>query len=339
MAIITFGTKWSFNTARDLQFPFIMALIQINSEADRLSLHQDPGADPRLVLRHKIGLLPIGAPIIILVHGFKYSPFLSLTDPHRSIFSLESQKEHWKSRSWPLALGFSDGFHDGLCIGFGWDGVGRRSNLITSFRDVYQRAGHAGRRLGELIRLIGDIAPERKVDVMTHSVGARVLFKSLSTLEHTNLGRVILLGAAEFQKTAERSIENEAGQNAMFYNVTSAENRFYELLFENFGPRSVGGKRALSRGGLTGLNNWSDIPIDNLNFLETLTEFGLKVSHPQRYVCHWSFYLRPGVFSLYRAILRDRKGWCSTTLRSMTHENALLPAADYRPEPGFSTAG
>jgi len=93
-----------------------MPLIRVNAVGDR----PVPEGD----LAGAVSALPDGAPIIVLIHGFKYRPGHPGRCPHRHILSLTP---HQKMRivSWPRPLGFGRGESgEGLCIAFGWTGTG-----------------------------------------------------------------------------------------------------------------------------------------------------------------------------------------------------------------------
>ena len=65
------------------------------------------------------------------------------------------------------------------------------------------------------------------------------------------------------------------------------------------------------------LPNVATLQIDHAPSLAALRRAGYRVAPPLRRICHWSPYLRPGLFPLYRAFLDDR-----LPLRSL---RALLP--------------
>ena len=57
--------------------------------------------------------------------------------------------------------------------------------------------------------------------------------------------------------------------------------------------------------GLPGAGaNWLDVQIDCAATRAGLTRFGYRVPAPKRRVCHWSAYLRPGLFAFYRDLIR-----------------------------------
>jgi hypothetical protein len=256
--------------------------------------------------------------VVVLIHGFRYAPGDPPNDPHRLIFAAFPQVPSWKVISWPTALGFSaDDPQDGVCIGFGWCGMGRSRTTARAFAEAYDAAGAAGVRLADLVTRIRAIAPDRRVDVVTHSVGARVLIAALPHLSAGAFGRVVLLAAAEYDDVARAGLDTPAGRDALFYNVQSLENRLYETLFERFGPRRIGRRRALGRGGPAGYANWIDLRLDCAETIGALAGRGVEVLGRQRLVCHWSLYLRPGIFDLYRMILRQRDGWCPSSLRAL----------------------
>src|SRR5687767_3580611 len=97
------------------------------------------------------------APVVVLVHGYRFHPGIAHADPHRSLFAFRPAEDHWKIRSWPMGLGFADDAGEsGLGIGFAWPA--RASHLgsllarrRTAFAEVYDRAGACGAQLAELV--------------------------------------------------------------------------------------------------------------------------------------------------------------------------------------------
>jgi hypothetical protein len=123
------------------------------------------------------GVRRADAPVVVLVHGYRWHPDAPGGDPHRSLFALAPEPGDRRIRSWPEGLGFDDTGASGLCIGFGWPASAPhlRSLVATGrngFARVYDTAGAVGARLAEVIRLVQRLAPGRPVDVFAHSLGA-----------------------------------------------------------------------------------------------------------------------------------------------------------------------
>ena len=76
--------------------------------------------------------LPAEAPIVVMIHGYRYSPSQPAHDPHRHILSLDPDPRQRRATSWPRALGFG-GVHpqDGLAIAFGWEARGTLRGAIA----------------------------------------------------------------------------------------------------------------------------------------------------------------------------------------------------------------
>jgi len=308
-----------------------MSVLRINALDDGLALAE--GLCVLSTLSRHLCALPDRAPIVIMVHGYKYSPFDPQADPHAQVFALRPRAGCWKVRSWPRGLGFSgEGVSEGLCIGFGWHATA--PGLVRGLPQVDARVDGAAARLAQLIAAIGDLAPGRPVDLIAHSLGGRVTLRALAGHDAPIRGRAILLGAADYRSGAEDALANPATRGMEFYNIVSAENALYDLFFRYLVPPERGSDRVLGRGLPGAPRRWIDLAIDDDVTLARLGALGLRISPRRRRSCHWSFYRRPGIFRLYRAILRERDGWSPETLRRLLEAGeGALPRCAWRPEP------
>ncbi len=271
-----------------------MPLLQINAFGDRPGLHGPGELDAALAAA--LARLPAAAPVIVIVHGYRFSPFAAAADPHRHILSLAPHRGCRRALSWPRHLGFGRADPaEGLCIAFGWEARG-------TIWGAWSRAGAAGRALADAI---GRIGRHRRgpVCVVGHSLGARVALAAMAALEAPAIGRTVLLAAAEYQSTARRALASPAGRLAEIVNVTTRENDLFDVLVEWLVRRPRPGDRALG-AGLGQAANWLDLQIDCPATRDALGRIGHRIAAPSRRVCHWSPYLRPGLFPLYREFLR-----------------------------------
>ena len=164
-----------------------MPLVRINVD----------GATPVSALGHLqtvigrvLGDVPDTAPVVVMIHGYKHSPFEPAHDPHAHILSLAPRRKG-RSLSWPKHLGFGRGARsEGLAIAFGWNARG-------SIWQAYRAAGQAGIALAELIRALHAVRPG-PTDIIAHSLGARAALAATGRLPEGALGRGILLSGAEF---------------------------------------------------------------------------------------------------------------------------------------------
>ncbi|TJZ91574.1 hypothetical protein FA743_10760 [Paracoccus gahaiensis] len=241
-------------------------------------------------LRHAARALPPGAPIVVMLHGYRYSPRLPAHDPHRHILSPEAGPG---GVSWPAALGFTGDPAEGLAVAFGWEARGR-------LRAAYARAEEAGAGLGALI---GDLAAlaGRPVGLIGHSLGARVALQALAAAPAGSIGRIVALNAAEFQDVALAALERPAGQMAEILNVTARENDPFDFGLEML--LSAGRRRALGAGLAQPRANWVDLQIDDAATLDALADLGFPTARGRRLMSHWTPYLREGLFEVYRAAL------------------------------------
>ncbi len=244
-------------------------------------------------LASRIAVLPMGAPIVVMVHGFRFAPDAGPHCPYGHIFALQPRATHDPTAiSWPQHLGL----RSGLTIGFGWQGRG----FLPA---VNRRALLAGRGLAQLGAIIRKIDPSRRLDVIAHSMGARVALSALNVARSEDFRRLILLAAAETRRPALRALQSPAGRAAQVINVTSRENDIFDFLYE-WGAKA-GLDTAIGQGLGRDLPNWLNLPIDQPTTLHALTRLGYPLPMPPKRFCHWSPYSRAGVFALYRALIED----------------------------------
>jgi len=101
-----------------------MPLVQIN--ASRARIARARGAGPvGAALGKALRAVPAEAPVVVMIHGFRFSPARPGRCPHGHILSPAPQSDSWKAVSWPRHLGFSGRSpSEGLCIAFGWEAAG-----------------------------------------------------------------------------------------------------------------------------------------------------------------------------------------------------------------------
>lgn len=315
-----------------------MSLLSICARDGRLTLNTPDGPSAEAALAARLATMPPSAPIVILVHGKGYCPGDPLRDAARLVFATRPGLARSRFVSWPRRLGFAlpaSRAERGLCIGFGWDA---RGTIWATSR----RAAETATLLARLIQMIGRIAPNRPVDLFGHSLGARVILGAVPLLHAGALGRVILLAAAEFRPAARAALDSPAGAGAEFLNITTRENDLFDWLFER--AHHPLGAKALGRG-LRTRDNWLNIELDNPRTEAGLRALGLPLAHPAARICHWSVYLRPGVFRLYRALIHDRGRLTLSALRPAVdhtprpHGTRLWAGAWMRPVPATASAG
>ena len=241
----------------------------------------------------RAGALPPGAPVVVMIHGYRFSPHSPAHSPHRHILSLTPDAGGRRALSWPAALGFTKAGDEGLAVAFGWEARG-------GLRQAYRNAASAGAGLAPLIDRLA-VETRRPVQLIGHSLGARVALAALRRAAPGAVGRVVTLAAAELRPAAEAAIASPAGMLAEVVNVTSRENDPYDLALELIVGR--GWRRALGFGLDQARPNWLDLPIDAPETLAALGRMGFPVGGRTSRACHWSPYLREGLFAVWRALL------------------------------------
>lgn len=247
----------------------------------------DPAGDLRAAITP-------GARVTVLIHGFRYAPGATGNCPHGTLYAPRPAPGGPRVVSWPRKLGL---LRAGTGIGFGWKGSG-------SIWTAYRAAGAAGLSLAGLVRGLR-AAGSGPVDILAHSLGARVALAALANVAPGDIGRMLLLSAAEFRQPAATALATQAGRAAEVLNVTSRENDLFDGLMEllfTAGLRNLGP----SLGSGIPAANAVTLQIDSEAHRDALSALGFPLAGPGRRICHWSGYLRPGLFPLYRAVLAGR---------------------------------
>lgn len=301
-----------------------MTLLRINALADRPVLADRPQGRLLRELAPLLASLPDGSPIVVMIHGYRFSPWHPDHDPHGHILSLSPRTGCWKAVSWPRKLGFGPAPQTGLAIAFGWEA------RLGGLRTCYDRAAEAGRALAVLLDVIQDLAPRRSVDLIAHSLGARVALSSQPHLQQARPDRALLLAPAEYAGRAAQALAAPAGRDLSVLQVAPGENRAFDLGFQALVPRPRAGDRAL---GLAPIHdpNWVVLNPACAATRAHLARHGHRLGATARPVCHWSSYRRPGLFPLYRMVIRDKAGWPLSRLR--TAPVRATPAAGGLPNP------
>jgi pimeloyl-ACP methyl ester carboxylesterase len=157
--------------------------------------------------------------------------------------------------------------------------------------------------LAELIEMIARLAPDRPVHLLAHSMGARVALTALPHIKSGRVGRVILLSGADYGQTAREALQSPAGNSTEIINVTSRENDLFDFLLERLVTPPRHGDWTLAHG-MPQAPNTLTLQLDHRETLRVLRGAGFEIAPPGGRICHWSSYIRHGVFPLYRALLR-----------------------------------
>jgi hypothetical protein len=177
------------------------------------------------------------------------------------------------------------------------------------------------------------------VDLFAHSLGARVALGAVPLLHAGALGRVFLLAGAELGPRALRALDTPAGRTAEFFNITTRENDIFDLLFELSQIPLHG--RALDRPGAQRRAELAGLQIDHRQRAGAPGRLGFDLAPPRLRVCHWSVYLRPGIFRLYRALVHERARLALPVLREALNEPRSRAGRGSSRAPGlvFSPSG
>lgn len=301
-----------------------MGIYRVN--ASRSGALRAAGGEPdwRTGLAASIENLPDGAHVCVMIHGFRYTWRPHAKDcacPHRRLFLAEPVALERRCRpqwaAWPEALGFAGSDRGaGLAIAFGWEA---RAPVLGGFAGVYWRAALAGVGLAGLLGWLARHRPDLTIDMVTHSLGARVALQAAARRPDLPFGRMIFLGAAEYTGPARAALARlaTAGSSAQVVHVLSRANDAYDALFARLAPRKACEDRPLGRAGLGASSAaWTDLQLDHPAVAGWLRMRGLALARLDEPVSHWHFYADPGAMAFYRAILRRAPGFAPADLRA-----------------------
>jgi hypothetical protein len=245
-------------------------------------------------LRRKLDRLPTGAPVVVMIHGWRYAPGFARDCPHGSILSMDPPPQDRRAVSWPRHLGL-DGTN-GLGIALGW-------NAKCDPWRAHLRAARTGDALARIAHIVHDHSG-CPVQVIAHSMGARVALSALHQVVPGHVSQMILLAAAETRGRTLAALATPAGRAVEVINVTTRENDLFDACFE-WGIH-LGLRTSIGQGLGRTHSGWHDLWIDQPRTLAGLAMLGHPLADPPRRICHWSPYLRPGTIGLYRALLDGR---------------------------------
>ena len=90
-----------------------------------------------------LGRLVPAAPVVVMIHGYRYSPACPSSDSHRHILALAPDGRHWGAVSWPRRLDLGGG--KGLGPARGWEA---RGSIWEGAPPSAGLGGRAGPRAG-----------------------------------------------------------------------------------------------------------------------------------------------------------------------------------------------
>ncbi|WP_164660011.1 DUF726 domain-containing protein [Tropicibacter sp. Alg240-R139] len=246
----------------------------------------------------------IPGPVVIMAHGYSYRTHDPVGCPHNLVFSTAPKTHPKRVKSWPVALGLDSS--DRLSIAFGWDAHG----TLWSAR---QRALQAGQALANVVLRLKQENPIRPVHFIGHSLGIELALEALHQLEPGHLNRIISLTGAAYRTRALEALTTRAGTAVEFFNVTTRENDLFDFLFEWIIAPPAPRDRAIGLG--ISVPNAVTLQLDCGDSLDALSCLGVSIAPSGRRVCHWSSYMRPGVFTLYERLLSTDKPLSVATLK------------------------
>lgn len=316
------------------------------------------------------------APVCVMVHGFQYDPRAPVShergraaNPHAQIFHFDEDDLKTERRAhsppWPKRLGFAeDEGESGMAVGFGWasDPTYARGDwrdwlsllrwsevgAETYYATAYRTAPIAATGLARTITALAEVFPNRRIDLIAHSLGARVVLFALRRLAEENhisdldrVGRVILVSGAPHwldARLALRALGRHSRSKPQIFNMILTRDatlsrwgrrfaafagrlderpRLRDRLWSLFFGGKVIGLHGKPQG--TRFSAWMDLHLD----LPALANWASRLDPPLDFRPtwrnaswdHWAGFTWPPYMAFYSKILRDRRDWSLRALR------------------------
>ena len=288
--------------------------------------------------------VPSDEPVVFMVHGFNFNPLDDPSadpgdtdNPHARLFHFGGDDPQAHAISWPRRFGFAenDGGAAGLAIAFGWN-----ADTFPHHLDAYDNGTAASWGLIAVLAAVRHIQPNRRVEIVAHSLGTHVTLHMLRVLASNHhvrallpgIHRIVLMGGAEFVYHARqtyRMLETIPGASGRallnhlhIYNFISREDEVVSLISGAFtyGPlgteKHMIGYHGLQRGERP--DNWIDLDLTDDALVQwAQNEFGLGLSGdaPNEWLDHWHFFVHDDNTEFMRRILRGDAATDITSLR------------------------
>ena len=232
--------------------------------------------------------------MIYLVHGYNHDPAIEAHDPGRAGGHFEEWEQMLQSREsvrFPWHSGVKGRWRDILCA---W-----RGGYGTTYGWAYgQLAMAAARRLARAA-----VAEGRLVDVLCHSLGARVALQAVA-LVPAAFRRVLILNGAETVDEASRVFR--LAPRVRFLNLGAGADDVVRIAGGIFAP-PLGYDRCLANGiGGTTAGNVLDLMLDapaTRRFYQRWRGWDLRGDNPRTIGDHSYSFRWPGNWPLIRAFL------------------------------------
>lgn len=214
-----------------------MTVIQVRATGSQAIHPQWPRRRLHSILEPALANVPTDSPIVIYVQGHQDWPPDDILVQARA--------------------------NAGLSITFSWPAAPPLMGVVPDVGQLYQQAGDAAQALAGLINLLAALAPDHRIDLMGHSLGARTSLMALHHVKQNNIARLICLAAVEFSAITLWALQAPAARHIAFFNITDRHTSLFHRLMHHFGPRPGPADRLLCRGFAFPRANWVDICLDN----------------------------------------------------------------------------
>lgn len=226
---------------------------------------------------------------VLLVHGFQYDPDAEGRDnPHNYTFprweemlgEVPTVRHAWFSV--PLTR---------INIWRAW-----RHGRWNRYRWAWDLAHDEASKVANILRSFAE-----PPDIVCHSLGSRVVVEALSL--GASAARVLFLNGAEYLDAAARVARRRS--KIEFFSVCVETDDVLNKMGRfapGFGGEFVGNTPL----GILAPPNWTDLPLDDENFRETMRElydWNLAGDNPESVGDHWYSFEHEDNWPLYRAIL------------------------------------
>ncbi|MEM7243128.1 MAG: hypothetical protein AAF429_13175 [Pseudomonadota bacterium] len=255
-------------------------IIPVIAKAGRFYDRQAPMRDVFEKLTTRAAGADAAHPMVMMIHGQGFDPGIRRADPYRTIFAYDPYgdriADYWRLQSWVHR--FKDAAAapaNALMIGYGWQACAPDFVTSANLNEVARKAVTEAQFFSQFICRLRQMAPKRRLHVLAHGLGAKVVLRALEQTPNMRIDRLVMLDAVALISDGLLAMNAKAGHKTALYNIydrPTTRMRFFDKYCEKAGPLD----HVLGFGFPFQRHRWVDVPL-----VDRVGMYNLFDEHPR----------------------------------------------------------